>query len=187
MGSASLFYEMGLVRSLRSCEGACMRFMRSWIVALIVPLALVACGGGDDPTAATSDPPVGEEDDYEAPALEIPDACSKVSDELELWTEAASWADAKGRSYEIGELCLSVPADTAFTVTLHNVKTKGVLNLPHIFSIYSDSAALDRLFYEEPVKVGKDRTFEVLALAAGPYLFRCDLHANQMKGILVVE
>ena len=153
----------------------------------MLPFALVACGGGDSPPAATSDTPAAEEDDYEAPPLEIPDDCSKASSEFELWTHAARWADAKGRPYEIGEACLTVPADTALTVTLHNVKTKGVLNLPHNFSIYSDSAALDRLFYEEPVKVGKDRTFEVPALAAGPYLFRCDLHANQMKGILVVE
>ena len=119
--------------------------------------------------------------------IEVPKDCPPARSELEIWTVGASWADAKGNAFETDEACLVAEAGSPIDFTIHNVKVKGVINLPHNFSIYSDAIALDRLFLENPVKPGKDKTFEIPALDAGTYLFRCDLHGRTMRGVLVVE
>jgi hypothetical protein len=150
-------------------------------------LTLSGCGGSESPEATDEPAASAEEDDFEAPALEIPKECPQASTELELWTHAASWANENIKPYEAGEACLVVPADEPFTFTMHNPKSKGVLNFEHNFSIYSDSLALDRIFNAPSVKKGKERTIDVAPIDAGTYLFRCDFHARSMKGILVVE
>lgn len=156
-------------------------------VVLALLLLLAACGGGaEEPPVQAADQPAAE-DDMEVPPLEVPDDCPAAASDLEMWTLGASWANAKGKPYEVNEACLTAEAGNDIDFTLHNPRTKGVINLPHNFSIYSDSIALDRLFLHNPVKQGKDKTFTIPALDAGTYLFRCDLHGRTMRGILVVE
>ena len=158
-----------------------------FLTVLALLLAGAACGGTSSPPSSDAAETPAAEDDFTAPPLEIPEDCEPAASEYEISTVGARWADSKGRQYDIDELCLTVPADQDFTVTVHNLKVKGVLNLPHNFAIYSDSYGLDQLFLGKQVGPGKDRTYEVPGLAAGPYLYRCDLHAQQMSGILVVE
>lgn len=156
-------------------------------VVLALLLLFPACGGGsEDPPAEVAEQPAAE-DDMEVPPLEVPDDCPASASDLEIWTLGSSWANAKGKPYEVNEACLTAEAGSDIDFTIHNPRTKGVINLEHNFSIYSDSIALDRLFLENPVKPGKDKTFTIPALEAGTYLFRCDLHGRTMRGILVVE
>lgn len=120
-----------------------------------------------------------------------PDDCPSASTELEIWTHGPAWATEQGKTFEPYEACLVAPADEAFAVTMHHVKLKGgaseVGKIQHNFSVFADSLALKRVFYGDPVSPGKERTFELPSLPAGTYLFRCDIHPQFMKGILVAS
>ena len=152
---------------------------------MVIALFLGACGGADAPTVETASTP---EDEFSPSPLIAPPDCPAAAGELEIWTQGDLWATEEGNGLEPYEACLVVPADEPFTVTMHHVKAKGTSEIgrvDHNFSIYADSIALDRLFYGKPFGPGKDRTFEIPALPAGIYLFRCDIHPRMMKGILV--
>jgi plastocyanin len=56
---------------------------------------------------------------------------------------------------------------------------------PHNVSIYTDSSASQRVFEGEIFSQGS-RVYQVPALAAGAYFFRCDVHPD-MTGTLTVE
>jgi plastocyanin len=82
--------------------------------------------------------------------------------------------------------CLAAPADTAFTLVFDNQDA----GIPHNVEIFETAAAQQRLggatdagdFITGPDQV----TYQVPALPAGTYFFRCDLHPAQMKGDFVV-
>jgi plastocyanin len=82
--------------------------------------------------------------------------------------------------------CLAAPADTAFSLAFDN-QDPGV---PHNVEIFRTPAASERLggakdagdFITGPDQV----TYQVSALPAGTYFFRCDLHPAQMHGDFVV-
>jgi Cupredoxin-like domain len=149
-------------------------------------LTLTGCGG-EAPEAANEPAASDDEDDFEAPPIEVPKKCPEAGTEYELWTHAASWANEDIKPYEPGEACLVVPAGEPFTVVLHNPKSKGVLNFEHNFATYADSVALEMVFRSDPVKKDEEKTIDVPAMDAGTYLFRCDFHARYMKGVIVVE
>src|SRR5687768_7826374 len=88
-------------------------------------LTLSACGGSEAPEASNQPAASPEEDEFEAPPLEVPKDCPKARTEFELWTHAASWANEDIEPYGAGEACLMVPAGEPFTVTVNNPKSKG--------------------------------------------------------------
>ena len=92
--------------------------------------------------------------------------------------------------YERGELptfdadCLAAPAGQAFTIELTNDDL-----LEHNVSIYAEPGASysEALFHGELFRgPGETRTYEVPAMDAGTYEFRCDEHLSTMKGVFVV-
>lgn len=57
---------------------------------------------------------------------------------------------------------------------------------PHNIAIYRDRSAADKVFGEAPFSGPRVVTYNVPALTAGSYFFRCDVHPD-MTGTLVVE
>lgn len=75
---------------------------------------------------------------------------------------------------------MTVAAGEPFTVVLVNEDT-----MPHNIAVYTDESASEELFVGEMVTDGTI-TYEIGALEAGEYFFRCDLHP-EMAGTFVVE
>jgi plastocyanin len=73
---------------------------------------------------------------------------------------------------------LVAPAGKAFQIAYDNQE-----GAPHNIAIYTDSSASTKLFGEEPISGPKQVVYNVPALDAGTYFFRCDLHPD-MKGTL---
>lgn len=163
---------------------------RSVVTLVALMLLTGACGGGGP--SDTGAEPTGEntpsEDPFALPPLEEPKDCPKPTSDLELTNYAFSWANEKGKPVEQFERCLAAPAGEPFTIAFENSKTKGVLrNLSHNVSVYADPESTQVIMKGEIIEPGKRTTYEVDALDAGLYLFKCDLHPNTMKGVLVVE
>lgn len=78
--------------------------------------------------------------------------------------------------------CLAAPADTPFSIAFDN-QDPGV---PHNVAIYTDETAAEPLFVGEIFDGPRAVTYEVPALPAGTYLFRCDVHPVAMAGTFVV-
>jgi plastocyanin len=76
---------------------------------------------------------------------------------------------------------LSAPADEPFQIVFDNQE-----GAPHNVAIYRDASAAEKVFVEEPFGGPRVVTYEVPALAAGTYFFRCDLHPD-MQGTLTVR
>jgi plastocyanin len=74
---------------------------------------------------------------------------------------------------------LSAPADEPFRIVFDNQESP-----PHNVAIYRDSSAAEKLFGEEPFSGPAAVTYDVPALAAGTYFFRCDVHP-EMAGELI--
>jgi plastocyanin len=70
------------------------------------------------------------------------------------------------------ESCLVAPAGEPFTITFDNQDA----GLPHNVAIYTDSAATDVLFQGETFPGVATQDYDVDALDAGSYFFRCDVH-----------
>jgi plastocyanin len=75
---------------------------------------------------------------------------------------------------------VQVPAGTPFQLTFENRESA-----PHNVAIYTDSSASQALFQGEIFSAGT-RVYEVPALAAGSYFFRCDVHPD-MVGTIVAR
>ncbi len=88
---------------------------------------------------------------------------------------------AEGLAFDTN--CLAAPADTPFTIAFDN-KDAGI---PHNVAIYTDSSAASKLFVGAIVTGPTTTTYEVPALKAGTYFFRCDVHPTTMTGTFVVE
>lgn len=79
--------------------------------------------------------------------------------------------------------CLAVPADTPFTITLDNQDP----GIPHNLSIAEDPEWTRILFTGELFDGVAVRTYQIPALPAGVYTFRCDVHPiPAMTGTFVV-
>jgi len=74
---------------------------------------------------------------------------------------------------------LDVPAGEAFELQLLNNE-----GAPHNVAVYTDETASQALFVGEIFGGPATRIYQVPALEAGTYFFRCDVHPD-MKGSLV--
>lgn len=120
--------------------------------------------------------------------VKVPQGCPGPESKLELSAVNASWIGPNGRPAKPGAICLSAPADEPFTVTLHNdVHNEGLFRPNHTFSVYPDASGTDELFYGDLVYPGDSFTYHVPSLAAGAYVFKCDIHPQSMTGVLVVK
>jgi plastocyanin len=84
---------------------------------------------------------------------------------------------AKGFQFDTN--CLAAPADQAFTIEFDNQDA----GTPHNVSILSGG---DKLFTGEVFSGPKTETYDVDALKAGTYEFKCDVHPT-MEGAFIVE
>jgi plastocyanin len=75
---------------------------------------------------------------------------------------------------------LSAPADKPFQIAFDNQE-----GAPHNVAIYRDSSASEKLFGSDPFSGPAVVTYDVPALPAGTYFFRCDVHPA-MSGQLTV-
>ena len=75
---------------------------------------------------------------------------------------------------------LSAPADEPFQIAFDNQESA-----PHNVAMYRDASAAEEVFVHEPFSGPAMVTYDVPALAAGTYFFRCDLHPD-MAGQLSV-
>jgi hypothetical protein len=119
--------------------------------------------------------------------VDVPHDCAKPASKLEVSALNASWIGPNGKPAKPGALCLSTAADDPFTVTLHNDVHGEGITFNHTFSIDPDPSATDELFYGDLVYPGESVTYQVPSLAAGVYVFKCDIHPQTMTGVLVVE
>lgn len=169
-----------------------MRRTRSSIHLPLCLLVAAACSGGtgDEPAAQTPPssplPAVTPTASPSVVPVDVPSDCPRSATNLDLFTVGARWADDRGRQFEPGEACLVAPAGEPFSVTVHNGAT-GVLTANHNFSIYADESRTQGLFNGDLVYPGESLAYDVPVLEAGAYLFACDIHPNDMTGVLVVE
>ena len=70
---------------------------------------------------------------------------------------------------------LSAPADEPFQIAFDNQE-----GAPHNVAIYPDSSAAEKLFGEDPFSGPAVVVYEVPALAAGTYFYRCDVHPEMI-------
>ena len=82
---------------------------------------------------------------------------------------------AKANAFEPRDV--SVPAGQPFTLLFRNLDGQ-----PHNVAIYKDSSASESLFVGENVTNGVV-TYEIPALPAGTWFFRCDVHPD-MQGTI---
>jgi plastocyanin len=75
---------------------------------------------------------------------------------------------------------LAAPADEPFQIAFDNQD-----GAPHNVAIYRDSSASEKVFGLDPFSGPALVAYDVPALAAGTYFFRCDVHPD-MSGQLTV-
>ncbi len=75
---------------------------------------------------------------------------------------------------------LTAPAGKAFQIVFDNQESA-----PHNVAIYKDASAAEKVLVEDPFSGPKKVVYDVPALTAGSYFFRCDLHPD-MKGTIEV-
>ena len=85
-------------------------------------------------------------------------------------------------NFQFDTTCLAAPVHGPFTITFHN--DDGTTS--HNVSIYTDSSAGQALYQGKIVVGTATVTYDVHALPAGRYFFRCDVHP-QMNGTFIVR
>jgi plastocyanin len=75
---------------------------------------------------------------------------------------------------------LSAPADEPFQIAFDNQESA-----PHNVAIYRDDSATEKVFGSDPFSGPAVVTYDVPALAAGTYYFRCDVHPDMAGEIKV--
>lgn len=90
-------------------------------------------------------------------------------------------AHISARDLKFSTAELSAPAGKSFSIVFDNQESA-----QHNVAIYKDSAATMKVFAENPFGGPKTVIYQVNALAAGTYFFRCDLH-TAMQGTLTVK
>jgi hypothetical protein len=108
--------------------------------------------------------------------------CSPTSDSNQLQVTAAVGAAASG----FDPTCLAVVPDTAFTVAFDDQDTTA----PHNWELFKDPAYTQRVGGatgpSDIVTGPTTQNYQVDALGAAIYYFRCDVHPTTMIGQLVV-
>lgn len=75
---------------------------------------------------------------------------------------------------------ISLPADKPVKIFFQNLDGQ-----PHNVAIYTDSSASQKLFAGDTI-TNTATTYDVPAIAAGSYFFRCDVHPTDMTGTVTV-
>lgn len=78
--------------------------------------------------------------------------------------------------------CVAVAANRPFTIILDNKDSTA-----HGFTIAESETATTHLFQQPPVRGPQTVNASVGALRAGTFVFKCQVHPNQMKGTFVVR
>jgi plastocyanin len=156
----------------------------------LMTLALVAaaCGGdaetatgptatgpiatGSRATGPTATGPTATGSTATGPTATGGDACEPSSKRIEV--------SAVGLSFD--QSCLAAPAGKSFTIEFTNNAS-----IPHNVAIYTDQSAAKSLFVGESFLGVETMTYDVPAIDAGTYFFRCDVHPPQMNGTFVVS
>ena len=89
--------------------------------------------------------------------------------------DAAASIEANNLTFSTAEL--AVPAGAAFKLFFKNLE-----GAPHNVAIYGDSTASAKIFVGETI-TNAAITYDVPAIPAGEYFFRCDVHTD-MNGTL---
>jgi plastocyanin len=163
---------------------------RTVVVVGLVCLAGASCGGnGTSSDVESSSSPTKFATSGAVPLpVDVPQNCPKPASKLEISAVNDSWIGPNGKPAKPGATCLIAPADEPFTVTLHNdIHSEGLFQVNHAFSVYTDSTGTDGLFNGDLVLAGDSFTYDVPSLGAGAYVFKCDIHPQNMTGVLVVE
>ena len=163
---------------------------RVLVVGGLVCLMGAACGGnGTSSDVASSSSPTTFATSSAVPLpVDVPQNCPKPASKLEISAVNDSWIGPRGEPAKPGATCLTAPADVLFTVTVHNdIRGEGLFQVNHTFSVYTESTGTDALFNGDLVLAGDSFTYDVPLLEAGAYVFKCDIHPQNMTGVLVVE
>jgi plastocyanin len=81
--------------------------------------------------------------------------------------------------------CLAAPAGQAFTVEFTNEDS-----VVHNWALYRDPSGTEHLgggTVDEPIAAGESTSYEIDALDAGRFFYRCDFHPTTMMGTFIVE
>jgi plastocyanin len=82
--------------------------------------------------------------------------------------------------------CLAAPAGQAFTIEFDNQDPSVPHNIDLLAADPSQDPSAPSLFAGDLVTGVATATYDVPALDAGTYFFRCDVHPTQMVGTFVV-
>jgi plastocyanin len=148
------------------------------LLLMLVTLGMVAaaCGGGTKKSAATTPSATPLPATTSAPPATSSPLCTASGTTLQISSGQPS------PSYD--KDCLAAPANTAFEIDFDN-KDPGV---QHNVSIYTNAGASTVLLKGKIITGPKKITYDVKALPAGSYYFRCDVHPfGSMKGTFVVS
>lgn len=119
-----------------------------------------ACGGGE-PEPSAGGTPTATVTTTSASPTSTP-GCAPSGTELEVEAE----------NTRFDKTCLAAPASTPFTMRLKN---RDVAK-EHSFAIYRTADGADALFQGERVLGPAEKTYNISAIPAGQYFFRCDVH-----------
>jgi plastocyanin len=86
------------------------------------------------------------------------------------------------KNIQFDTTCLAAPAGRPFTLAFHNEDG----GTTHNVAIYTDPSVTKTLFQGKLVPGGATEAYDVPALPAGRYYFRCDVHP-QMNGTFNVK
>jgi hypothetical protein len=146
---------------------------------MLLPLGIVAvaCGGGATKASATSPPATPPATTIAPPATTGP-PCTPSGTTLQI---SAQPTDPQTGHPSFDEDCLAAPADSAFRIAFDIKDTD-----KHNISIYTNVGASTPLFKGRIVDGPAKVTYNVKALRAGEFYFRCDIHPIAMHGTFVV-
>ena len=134
----------------------------------------VAAGGGPAPSGSTPAP-----SSTATPSGATPPSTSTPSGGGGSGATAALGA----KNLQFSASTLTLPAGQAVTLTF----TNNDAGIPHNVSIYSDAAYTTNVFKGDLVTGPASGKYNISALAAGTYYFRCDVHPSTMIGTVTVK
>jgi plastocyanin len=110
-------------------------------------------------------------------------ACSSASGSQAqgtVGTPVPGGAQVVAKDIHFQQTSLTVKAGTAFDLQFVNQDSA-----PHNVAIYTDASASSKVFAGDIIQAGETH-YQVPALTAGTYFFRCDVHPD-MKGEIVAN